>query len=99
MFTVGFHFELSLRKYHNRSIPIELSANGYKVNGQKYVELTWSGATTTNVDIYRNNTLYATTANDGADTTGSLGVGGSTDTFKICEEGTNICSNEAAVNW
>jgi serine protease len=79
--------------------PIQLSANGYKVKGQKYVELSWSGATSTDVDVYHNNSLYTTTANDGAYTAGSLGVGGGSDTFKICEAGTNTCSNEVTIIW
>ncbi|MBW6466857.1 MAG: S8 family serine peptidase, partial [Brevefilum sp.] len=79
--------------------PILLSANGYKVKGKKYVDLNWTGAISTNVDVFRNNTIYTTTANDGAYTTGSLGVGGGSDTFKICEAGTNTCSNEVTINW
>ena len=34
--------------------------------GIKHVALTWSGATTANVDIYRDGAVIATTANDGA---------------------------------
>lgn len=81
------------------STSIALSASGYKIKGQKYIDLTWSGATSTNVDIFRNGSLYTTTANDGATTVGSLGVGGGSDTFQVCEAGTTTCSNQATVNW
>ncbi|MBW6466962.1 MAG: S8 family serine peptidase [Brevefilum sp.] len=79
--------------------PILLGSNGYKVKGKKYVDLNWTGAISTNVDVYRNNTLYITIANNGAYTAGSLGVGGGSDTFYICEAGTNTCSNEVTIKW
>src|SRR5207247_5914005 len=44
---------------------ITLSASGYKVQGRQRADLSWSGATSTNVDVYRNNVLITTTANDG----------------------------------
>jgi serine protease len=43
-----------------------LTATGYKVRGRQTVDLAWSGATSTNVDVYRNGSVVATTANDGA---------------------------------
>ncbi|HUH12939.1 MAG TPA: S8 family serine peptidase, partial [Longimicrobiales bacterium] len=42
---------------------ISLSATGYKVKGRMHADLAWSGATSTNVDVYRNGSLIATTAN------------------------------------
>jgi serine protease len=35
---------------------ITLSARGYKVQGNQRVDLTWSGATSSNVDVYRDTT-------------------------------------------
>jgi subtilisin family serine protease len=81
------------------SSSLSLSATGYKVRGQKYVDLTWSGATSTNVEIYRNGGLHTTTTNDGAETVGSFGNGGGSDTFQVCEAGTDICSNTVTINW
>jgi hypothetical protein len=40
-------------------------ASGYKVQGRHTVDLSWSGASTTNVDVYRNGVVIATTGNDG----------------------------------
>src|SRR6516165_3408504 len=42
---------------------ITLSARGYKVQGQQRVDLSWNGATSNNIDIYRNNVLINTVSN------------------------------------
>jgi PKD repeat protein len=76
--------------------PISLTANHYKSRGVHYVDLNWSGATGTNVNIYRNGQLIATTANDGS-YTDNLGRGVSgTFIYKVCDG--SACSNEATVN-
>lgn len=79
---------------------ISLAANGYKVRGVHTVDLTWSGASSTNVDVLRNGSLIATTANDGAytDSTGNKG-GGASYTYQVCEAGTSTCSNQATVSY
>lgn len=81
------------------SSDFSLSVSAYKVRGDKYADLTWSGANSTNVDVYRDGTLIATTANDGAYTDGPLGKGGGSATYQVCEEGTTTCSNEVSVSW
>jgi serine protease len=74
-----------------------LSAVGYKVKGVQTVDLTWSGATSTSVDIYRGSTKI-TTANDGAYTDDIGAKGGGSYTYRVCEEGTTTtCSNEVTV--
>jgi len=74
-----------------------MSASGFKVKGRQNVDLTWSGASTTNVDIYRNS-LKITTANDGAYTDAINIKGGGSYLYKICEEGsTTICTAEVQV--
>jgi serine protease len=78
---------------------ITLSVTAYKVKGDKYADLSWGGATSTNVVIFRNGTEVATTPNDGAYTDGSLGKGGGSATYKVCEAGTSTCSNEVTVTW
>ena len=79
--------------------PITLSARGRKVNGINTVRLTWSGATSTNVDVYRNGMVIVTTANDGLyiDSTGDSGP--ATYTYKVCEARTQTCSNEVTVTF
>jgi subtilisin family serine protease len=76
---------------------ITLSATGYKVRGRQTVDLTWSGATSTNVDVHRNGSVITTTANDGVHTDNIGVVGGGTYTYTVCEAGTSTCSNEATV--
>ncbi|MDX1612104.1 MAG: PKD domain-containing protein, partial [Candidatus Thermoplasmatota archaeon] len=78
---------------------ISLSASGYKVKGQHHADLTWSGATSANVDVYVNGQLDTTTANDGAYTWSSNNKGKGSYDFQVCEEGTSTCSNIATVNF
>jgi len=70
---------------------ITLTVNGYKVRGVQNADLVWSGATTTNVDIYRNN-VKITTANDGSHTDNIGQRGGGSYTYQVCEAGTTVCS-------
>lgn len=75
---------------------ITLSVTGYKVKGRKYGDLVWSGATGASVDVYRQGAVVATTANDGAYTDATGLNGGGTLTWKVCEAGTSVCSNDAS---
>jgi PKD repeat protein len=78
---------------------INLNTTGYKVKGVQHVDLAWSGATSGNVDIYRNGAFLLTTQNDGAHTD-NIGVkGGGTYIYKVCEAGTSTCSNDSTVSF
>jgi serine protease len=75
-------------------------ANGRKVKGQETVDLTWNGATSSNVDIYRDGGVIATVSNNPnsyTDSTRARGHGSFT--YKVCEAGTQTCSNQATVNF
>lgn len=75
-----------------------LAANGFKQRGRHTIDLTWSGATGTDVDIYLNGALLITTANDGEYQHTTSNRGGGTYTYEVCEAGgTSTCSNEAVV--
>lgn len=76
---------------------ITATATGYFSKGKNKVDLTWSGAATTNVDIFRNGSLYSTTANDGAFTDSFRTAG--LYTYKICDEATTNCSADVTVNF
>ncbi len=78
---------------------ITLTATGYMVKRQKKVDLAWSGATSANVDIYRNGGNTGTTENDGLFTDHIAKKGGGTYTYKVCETGTSFCSNGSAVTF
>lgn len=75
-----------------------LAAFGYKVKGIEHADLTWSGASAANVDVYRSGQLVATTANDGS-YTDNIGIkgGGLSWTYRVCEAGTGTCSNAVTV--
>ena len=76
---------------------IALSTVGYKVKGLMKADLSWDGATSGNVDVYRNGSVITTTANDWTYTDNINQRGSGTFTYKICEAGTSVCSNESAV--
>jgi aqualysin 1 len=74
-----------------------LSAVGSRQKGRNVVDLTWSGATGANVDIWRD-AVKITTANDGGhtDETGTRRSPFSFD-YQVCQTGTTVCSNVATV--
>jgi N-acetylneuraminic acid mutarotase len=76
---------------------ITLDTAARKVAGINTVGLTWSGATSTDIDVYRDSVLIVTTANDGSyrDSTGDTGR--ARYTYQVCEAGSQACSNEASV--
>jgi len=62
------------------------------------VNLTWSGASSAQVDIYRDGVLIATTDNDGLYIDATETKGGMTFIYQVCEAGsTTVCSNEVTV--
>jgi serine protease len=70
-----------------------------KVGGINTVRLTWSGATSPDIDVYCLGALVATTPNDGAyvDSTGDTGR--ARYTYRVCEAGTQTCSNNVKVKF
>jgi spore coat protein A len=79
--------------------PITLSATGRKVGGINTVRLTWSGAASANIDVYRDAVLIVTTANDGSYTDSTGDTGRARYTYRVCEAGTATCSNDASVRF
>jgi PKD repeat protein len=74
---------------------MSLSASGYTVKGQEYVDLSWSGATTARVDLYRNGTRLRTVDNTGS-WKDSLKRKTGTYTYRVCEAGsTTQCTNDS----
>lgn len=70
----------------------DITLSGTRAGNNRSVTLTWSGASGSSVDIYRNGSLYSTTANDGS---ASYRVGKrKTYSFEVCTSGsTTSCSN------
>lgn len=77
---------------------ITLSVIARKVKTNKFADLTWTGATSANVDVYRNDIKVITTLNDGAYTDKPSKTTTSA-TYKVCEAGASTCSNSVTVTW
>jgi hypothetical protein len=79
---------------------ITLIARGYKVQGRQMVDLSWNGATSNSIDIYRNNVLIATVPNIPGFYTDNIGVRGKgTYTYRVCGAGTQNCSSQVTVRF
>ena len=78
---------------------ITLGANGYKVKGKQQVDLDWTGAVGTDVDIYRDDMMApeVITVNDGF-YIDPIGVkGGGSYVYKVCEVNSGNCSDTVTV--
>jgi hypothetical protein len=79
---------------------ITLDASGYKVQGLQKADLTWSGASGSNVDVYRNNTKIATPENSGSWTDNINQRGGGSYVYRVCITGsTETCSPNVTVSF
>jgi hypothetical protein len=78
---------------------ITLTTQGRLVHGQRAANLSWSGATSNRVDVYRNGTAIVRTRNDGFYTDRIGGPPPGTFTYQVCNAGTNTCSNQATVTF
>jgi hypothetical protein len=79
---------------------ITLTGVGRKDHGFDVVDLSWSGATSASVDIYRNGVVIATVpSNPGSYTDNTGQKGRATFTYKVCEAGTQNCSNQITVRF
>jgi len=63
------------------------------------VDLSWSGASSPNIDIYRNGVVVATTGNDGFYTDSPGGRGHATYTYQVWNTGSQTCSNQVTVTF
>ncbi len=74
---------------------ITLQGEAVTIGGQKGVRLTWSGATTNPVDIYRDGVKLGTTANDGDHVVPATA---GTFQFRVCDlNSTTACSADVTV--
>ena len=78
---------------------ISLTARGYKRWGRQQVDLSWTGALGSVVDVYRNGVVVINdTANDGLQTDVIGFKGSATYTYRICQTD-NTCSNTVTVTF
>jgi subtilisin family serine protease len=71
---------------------IELTTTIVKSRGFNEVHLTWFGATSSMVDIFRDGALLATSENTGSYVDAILTRGKISHVYRVCEAGTVICS-------
>jgi len=82
-----------------QTVAIQLQASGRKVVGINTSRLTWSGATSNNIDVNRDGIVIATVPNTGTYTDSTGTTGRARFTYKVCEAGTQTCSNEVTVRF
>ena len=79
---------------------ISLSAVGYKVKGVQYVDLTWSGISNENVNIYRDGESIMTQPSGTTSYTDNLEVKrGGPYLYQVCEASTAVCSETVNVSF
>jgi len=79
---------------------ISLTATGYKVRGLHKTDLEWSAPNTiSSIYVSRDGVIIETTENDGFYTDNIDQRGPATYIYKVCEEGTSNCSNEASITF
>ena len=94
---VNGHIDIGSFEVQAQTVAIHLQASKRKVRGVNTVRLSWSGATSSNIDVYRNGIVVATVSNTGAYTDSTGDTGRARYTYKVCEAGTLTCSNEVTV--
>jgi PKD domain-containing protein/parallel beta helix pectate lyase-like protein/F5/8 type C domain-containing protein/uncharacterized protein DUF1565 len=82
------------------SLPVlGLTATTYKQKGGQKVDLRWTDAETSQVDVYRNGTRVARPDNDGFYTDSPSGKH-NTFTYKVCEAAsTSVCSKDVTIRY
>ena len=92
--------DIFFAQYRLEPSQITLSASLYEVKGEGLkADLTWSGATSTDVQIYRGGELLMTTANSGAHTDALPRGSKPPIYYRICEVGTTVCSTPLAAQF
>jgi subtilisin family serine protease len=78
---------------------IQLTASGYKIKGRHHTDLSYAGAGSANVDIFRNGAKLVTTANSGSYTDATNNKGGAMYDYQVCEAATATCSDIISVTF
>ena len=96
---VNGRIDIGSFEVQTQTVAIQLRASGRKVGGINTVRLTWSGATSNNIDVYWNSVLLTTVPNTGTYTDSTGDTGRARYTYKVCEAGTSSCSNDVTVRF
>lgn len=76
-----------------------LSATGFKVKGRHAIEFQWTGAGSTDVDIYVDDVVVDTAPNSGSYTYFTANRGQQDYLVRVCESGTTTCSADLMVSF
>jgi len=76
-----------------------LSGTGTKVQGRWRADLSWSGSAASQITVVRENSNIATVANSGTYTDQTNFRGGGSLTYRVCEAGTETCSNSVTIDF
>ena len=79
--------------------PITLTVSTSKTKTARLVDLRWSGATSSSVNIYRNGSLRTTVSNTGRYTDQFSKSATGTYRYKVCAAGSQTCSSEVAISF
>jgi hypothetical protein len=80
--------------------PISLDVTASKVRGVNYADLTWNGAETADVDIYRDGSRLTTVPNTGSYSNNLGKKPASSYTYRVCETGgSGPCSDDVTVSF
>jgi hypothetical protein len=96
---VNGRIDIGSFEVQTQTVAIQLQASGRKVGGINTVHLTWTGATSNNVDVNRNGVVIATVPNTGTHTDSTGDTGRARYTYEVCEAGTSSCSNKVTVRF
>ena len=77
---------------------ITLTVSKRSTNNAKLVDLRWTGATGSTVDIYRDGSRIATVSNTGTYTNQFSRRATGTYRYRVCASGSQVCSNEASIS-
>jgi serine protease len=82
-----------------QTVAIQLNASARKIGGIDTARLRWSGAISSNIDVYRDGNVIATVPNTGSYTDPTGITGRASFKYMVCEAGTQTCSNEVTVRF
>ncbi|WP_165878270.1 S8 family serine peptidase [Micromonospora sp. MW-13] len=78
---------------------IQLTVEGRRSVGSPEAVMSWEGAMSANVDVFRDGELGATLANDGGHIEVLPPWAGNTHTYQVCQAGSRKCSNLVTVRF
>jgi acid phosphatase type 7 len=78
---------------------ITLTVSGSRLEAYYSNELRWSGAGGDSVDVWKDGRFKKRELNDGKYVNRQLYLGPATYTYKVCEKGSTVCSNDASVTY